>query len=638
MIRILLVDDQNLIQEGIKALLDQHTELKVIGTVKDGRNAVKLVSLLHPDIVLLDIEMPGMDGITVTKHISRIAPETKVIILTSYEDKKYITQSLLAGAKGYILKSSLMKDLKQAILAVDNGYCQLESRLLAKVFNSNNIKSKKTQSSTTSYSEEKQQDKEHIAEHSLTQNEAKPLEKPDNFTNKDSEQLLSDRKDVPTGTKDNNNNKSIPEQEVKPLKKTDNFTNKDSEQLLSDRKDVPTGTKNNNNEFIVSLNSSAISSPKHSVLVKSEIQPAEIDTLLTLPQIQFTQIISPEITNTLFSPPQIQTAEIYTLAQNQPTQIISVETANTEATLSQTEATQTPFQETSDTPSQNQPIEIISVETANTEATLSQTETIQTPSQETSDTPSQNQPIEIISVETANTEATLSQTEAIQTLSQTEATQTPSQNQPIEIISVETANTEATQTLSQTEATQTPSQNQPIEIISVETANTEAIPSQETFDISPQDRQENIQNSKAPLLPVVNRMALLMSSEDDSSLEDNTEKRRKNKLAAKSYALKKYFIQLVSKKNISRYKTNASIIIFQYRHKFHQYRVKATQYTKRKISQYNPKDNKYQIKLERSKSKLLSLIRFWQEKGLFSNIGLMILGAVIFFLIHSIFN
>ena len=147
MISILLVDDQNLVQEGIKALLDKHTELKVIGRVKDAHNALKIVNALHPDIVLLDIEMPGMDGITATKHISIISPETKVIILTCHEHKKYITQALMAGAKGYLLKSSLMTDLKQAILAVNNGYSQVESRLLAKVFDPSNVKLKSKNSS-----------------------------------------------------------------------------------------------------------------------------------------------------------------------------------------------------------------------------------------------------------------------------------------------------------------------------------------------------------------------------------------------------------------------------------------------------------------------------------------------------------
>ena len=148
MIRILIVDDQNLVQQGIKSLLEQDLDLKVIGTVKDGRHAVQQIAQIHPDIVLLDIEMPGMDGITTTKYINRVSPKTKVIILSSHEDKKYVTQALMAGAKGYILKTSLMTDLKQAILAVNNGYSQIDSRLLAKVFDPQNVKIKKVRSDT----------------------------------------------------------------------------------------------------------------------------------------------------------------------------------------------------------------------------------------------------------------------------------------------------------------------------------------------------------------------------------------------------------------------------------------------------------------------------------------------------------
>ena len=143
MIRILIVDDQNLVQQGIKSLLDRDLDFKVIGTVKDGRHAVQQIAQIHPDIVLLDIEMPGMDGITTTKYINRVSPKTKVIILSSHEDKKYVTRALMAGAKGYLLKTSLMTDLKQAISAVQNGYSQIDSRLLAKVFDPQNVRVKK---------------------------------------------------------------------------------------------------------------------------------------------------------------------------------------------------------------------------------------------------------------------------------------------------------------------------------------------------------------------------------------------------------------------------------------------------------------------------------------------------------------
>jgi DNA-binding NarL/FixJ family response regulator len=512
MIRILLVDDQNLIQEGIKALLDQHTELKVIGTVKDGRSAIKLVGLLHPDIVLLDIEMPEMDGITVTKHITRIAPETKVIILTSYEDKKYVMQSLLAGARGYILKSSLMKDLKQAILAVDSGYCQLESRLLAKIFNSDSIKSKKSNSLSISEIEESNRGEEYS-----TSNK--------NFI----ENKLSESEESPSDNKQNNF-----------------LDGENSEQSLLNSIDVSTESKNN--EF-VSPNFSTISSSMHSVLVTSEIKPVETF-------------------NTLFIPP------------TKP-----IETSETS--------------ETFETPPTTQPIE----------------------TSEISDTSSQTQSIETSKISaTSFTTQPIATSEISDTLPQTQLTETSESSTTS--FPIQPPQTQSTET---SEIFDTPPQTQPIV-------------TSETSETSPTTEQENIQNSQVPLLPVVNQMALSMASECSSSSQDVVENRKSNKLVAKTFALKNYFRQLVSKKNRSRYKTNISIVIFRYRLVLRQYQGKILQYTKLQISQYNQRSYKYKIKLTQYKSKLLSLIKYWHEQKIFLNIGLMILGAVIFFLIHSFFN
>ena len=151
MIRILLVDDQNLVHQGLKLLLDRDPEIEVVGTVEDGRSAVIQINELRPDIVLLDIEMPEMDGITATKYITRLAPQTKVIILSSHEDKKYLTQALMAGAKAYVLKSSMMSELKQSIMAVNSGYSHIESRLLAKVFDPSNLKRSNSQKTPTQH-------------------------------------------------------------------------------------------------------------------------------------------------------------------------------------------------------------------------------------------------------------------------------------------------------------------------------------------------------------------------------------------------------------------------------------------------------------------------------------------------------
>lgn len=129
-IEILLADDQCLILEGIKAVLKQEPEIKIIGTAVDGLSAIAQVKNLQPDIVLMDIEMPNMDGIAATRYICQHLPNTRVIVLTSHRDRHYISQALKAGASGYLLKESLLEDLKQAIYSLGRGYSYIEAKLL----------------------------------------------------------------------------------------------------------------------------------------------------------------------------------------------------------------------------------------------------------------------------------------------------------------------------------------------------------------------------------------------------------------------------------------------------------------------------------------------------------------------------
>lgn len=133
MIRILIVDDQNIVRQGLQALLEPKPDLKVIGTANDGKSALEQVKRLQPDLVLIDIEMPGMNGVTATQKICQLFPATKVIVLTSHEDLKYVTKALQVGAKGYLLKHTLADDLEKAIWSVCHGYSQVESQLLEKI-------------------------------------------------------------------------------------------------------------------------------------------------------------------------------------------------------------------------------------------------------------------------------------------------------------------------------------------------------------------------------------------------------------------------------------------------------------------------------------------------------------------------
>jgi HlyD family secretion protein len=135
MIRILIVDDQNIVRQGIKALLEPKTGFEVVGTAIDGNSAIEQVETLRPDVVLIDIEMPGMSGITATQRICQQFPRTKVLVLSSHESQEYVTQALQAGAEGYLLKTTLAEDLEQAILSVCKGHLQIESKLLRGLLN-----------------------------------------------------------------------------------------------------------------------------------------------------------------------------------------------------------------------------------------------------------------------------------------------------------------------------------------------------------------------------------------------------------------------------------------------------------------------------------------------------------------------
>jgi HlyD family secretion protein len=134
MIRILIVEDQNIIRQGIQALLEPRPKLKVVGTAEDGNSAIEQVGTLKPDLVLMDLEMPEMNGITATQKICQQFPKTKVLVLSSHEDREYVTQALRAGAEGYLLKNTLAEDLEQAIWSVYQGRSQIEVKLLKGVF------------------------------------------------------------------------------------------------------------------------------------------------------------------------------------------------------------------------------------------------------------------------------------------------------------------------------------------------------------------------------------------------------------------------------------------------------------------------------------------------------------------------
>jgi DNA-binding NarL/FixJ family response regulator len=133
MIRILLIDDQDLIRRGMKALLNSDEGLQVIGEGQNGLEAIALVKTLQPDVVLMDVRMPEMDGVTATREICQLFPLVKVLIMTTFDDREYITQALRFGAAGYLLKDTPFEELTQAIRLVHKGYMQLAPGLATKL-------------------------------------------------------------------------------------------------------------------------------------------------------------------------------------------------------------------------------------------------------------------------------------------------------------------------------------------------------------------------------------------------------------------------------------------------------------------------------------------------------------------------
>ena len=120
-IRLFLADDHTVVRQGLAKLLDAEPDLEVIGEAENGREAVKQAEKLRPDVVIMDIAMPLMNGIEATRQIVRLAPRPKVIILSMYTHDRYISELLKIGASGYLLKDASGRDIVQAIRAVLQG-------------------------------------------------------------------------------------------------------------------------------------------------------------------------------------------------------------------------------------------------------------------------------------------------------------------------------------------------------------------------------------------------------------------------------------------------------------------------------------------------------------------------------------
>ena len=132
-IRVFLADDHPVIRQGLASLLSGHADLEVVGETGLGTDIVSHVSALAPNVVLLDVRMPGLDGIAVTRRLRQACPETKVIILTTYDEDEYVMGALQAGAYAYLLKSASRESLVTSIRAVAAGERLLSPQLVSKV-------------------------------------------------------------------------------------------------------------------------------------------------------------------------------------------------------------------------------------------------------------------------------------------------------------------------------------------------------------------------------------------------------------------------------------------------------------------------------------------------------------------------
>jgi DNA-binding NarL/FixJ family response regulator len=133
MIRVLLVDDQTLVRQGIQMLLEIETDIQVVGQAANGREAFQLVEALRPDVVLMDVRMPEIDGVAATQAISTRFPDTGVIILTTFEDDEFVFGGLEAGARGYLLKDISSEEMAQAIRKVAAGEALIQPSITRKV-------------------------------------------------------------------------------------------------------------------------------------------------------------------------------------------------------------------------------------------------------------------------------------------------------------------------------------------------------------------------------------------------------------------------------------------------------------------------------------------------------------------------
>ena len=137
MIRVLIVDDQAIVRQGLRSMLEPEPDIEVVAEAEDGQQALELVNRHAPDVVLMDVRMPTMDGLTALERIKNLAPQTSVIMATLYDNPEYLFRAISAGASGYILKDARREDVIRSVRAIREGgaiiACSLMPQLLQRV-------------------------------------------------------------------------------------------------------------------------------------------------------------------------------------------------------------------------------------------------------------------------------------------------------------------------------------------------------------------------------------------------------------------------------------------------------------------------------------------------------------------------
>jgi DNA-binding NarL/FixJ family response regulator len=132
-VRVLVVDDQRLMRDGIASLLSIQDGIEVVGTAASGQEALERALAVHPDVILMDVRMPVMDGVAATAQVRRQLPSCQVLMLTTFDDEEYVIDALRAGACGYLLKNIPAPDLARAVQAAHRGIYQLDPAIASKV-------------------------------------------------------------------------------------------------------------------------------------------------------------------------------------------------------------------------------------------------------------------------------------------------------------------------------------------------------------------------------------------------------------------------------------------------------------------------------------------------------------------------